>query len=328
VGRPVLFQLPRRPATVAKKGLCSDLCVPFDRQTFWHSACFFDCPRTFVSIRQRSFCDDLCMSLAPGGGALVPSSGHGDLYPGATQGFERGYDASGHEIFRYERGSDVYVIPAAQYYDWRAQYVPYGTSALSSAMLSALLLSRTYGVHTFPRSTYYSRTSPMVFRPAPSPYYRSTAYTAHYPPRLGSYRGVGPGVGGHYGAPVTTARPVMGLGSPVAARPVVGRPVGGYAPPVAVARPVGGGSGVPPRGTPVATARPISQARPVGGSAYGAGRSPYSGSSGMRPPRGTPVATARPISQARPMSRPMSRPVMSSRPTSRPSSRPSSRPVG
>lgn len=43
-------------------------------------------------------------------------------YPGFDEGFERGVDESGNEIYRYESDNQVYIIPANDYYAWRSQY--------------------------------------------------------------------------------------------------------------------------------------------------------------------------------------------------------------
>ena len=92
---------------VARSGLCEHLCcVP--GASFWYDKCFEACPVGFHSVAKRPSCWDLCAPIQPPAGR--------DAYPGAADGFVRGLDASGAEVYRYEQNNQVYVIPAQQYY--------------------------------------------------------------------------------------------------------------------------------------------------------------------------------------------------------------------
>jgi len=58
-------------------------------------------------------------------------------YPGKDEGFERGVDKAGKEIYRYEQNNQVYVIPANDYYAWRAEHYH---GHMSHDILNILLL--------------------------------------------------------------------------------------------------------------------------------------------------------------------------------------------
>jgi len=192
-----------------------------------------------------------------------------DDYPGKDEGFERGVDDKGEEIFRYEQDNQVYIIPAQQYYGWRQEHYH---GSLSHDVLNLLLLSSL--VHMYSRSMYFG--SHMYFGAPMMPYYRSPMYSQHFGTPV-------MGVGGRVSYPTNAGGGVGG-----GARPGVGGggPVGRAGTPVAQARPVAQGRSVggAPVGRPVASSAynrptPVAQARPMGGSSWGRGGASVSRSS-------------------------------------------------
>ena len=189
-----------------------------------------------------------------------------DEFPGKEDGFERGTDESGKEIYRYEQQGQVYIIPANDYYSWRAQH-PYEHGHLSHELLNILLFSAMFHALAYPRGMYYGGGGMFFGRPG-MPYYSSAAYQSHFSspvrgangavsyPRAGGAGGVGGAAGGRVGTPVAQARPV------------------------ASGRPVGGAGGVP-RGTPVAAARPAARPSYTSGGSRGwsSARSSFRGGS-------------------------------------------------
>ena len=175
-------------------------------------------------------------------------------YPGYDEGFVRGMDSSGAEVYRYEQGDQVYIIPADRYYDWRATHYH---GSLTNEILTLLLVSSLYRTMMYPRAVYYSHTRPVFFGSASRPFYSSASYRSHfaYPSSAGgrtaytpvsASRPVGSGRTGAGAVPVATARPMgqgtsqQGFRTPVAqARPA------GMGTPYAQGRPAGGTSGYP-----------------------------------------------------------------------------------
>jgi hypothetical protein len=175
-------------------------------------------------------------------------------FPGKEDGFERGTDENGAEVVRYEdtTSNQVYVIPAATYYDWRATnyppcpYPPCTPYHPNHDVLMLLLASSM--VHMYTSAYFYSR--PGLFGPPLMPYYRSTYYTSHYgTPVVGAAgRVIYPAGGAMAGG----ARPMGGVGGGP------GAPVSRAGTPVAQARPISQAAGGPAMGTPVAHSRPVS----------------------------------------------------------------------
>ena len=176
-----------------------------------------------------------------------------DAFPGKEDGFERGTDESGAEVYRYEQNNQVYVIPANDYYSWRSEHYH---GHLTQDILTILLVSHLYRTMMYPHGMYYGAGGMYggFHRPVGA-YYSSAAYQSHYsnpvrgPSGQTTYprsNGGGAAAGGRTGTPVAQARPVA------TARPVGGTPNRGT--PTAAARPVS---------RPVANARPVS--RPSGG---------------------------------------------------------------
>jgi len=222
--------------SVAAHGFCEDLCcVP--GSSFWLNDCSMDCPAGYRSVAQQG-CRTLCESLT----AVAPS------HPGAQDGFVRGIDASGSEVYRYEHENQVYIIPASDYYTWRSQHTD-----VSRAALDLLLLGTAFHVMSYPHSVYYNPVHPVVFHTPTQPYYASPAYQQH---AMGvSQVGHGPSLasGGAplaQGTPVAHATPTM-HGTPVAQ----GTPVA-HATPIAHAAPIA-------QATPIAQAMPIAHTTPV-----------------------------------------------------------------
>lgn len=180
-----------------------------------------------------------------------------DSYPGHDEGFERGVDEHGKEIFRYEQDNQVYIIPSDQYYSWRSTYYH---GSLTSDILHILLLQHMFSVMMYPRGLYYS-TYASGFHPATRPYYASSAYHASYgrpavgaggavshaPRQAGTSvvrgRPVGSGLAG--GTHIAQGRPVSSSHTAAGTPTVSGRPIG-----TAVGRPVS------------SSARPTSYTRP------------------------------------------------------------------
>ena len=120
-----------------------------------------------------------------------------DSFPGKEDGFERGTDPDGNDVYKYEYQNQVYIIPADSYYQWRSEYYHDDYhGGLTSVMLHALLISHLYRATAF--SPSYYRTS-YHFGPPVGAYYASAAYTSHFgPPTMQGGRVV------HGGSPTTT----------------------------------------------------------------------------------------------------------------------------
>jgi len=192
-------------------------------------------------------------------------------YPGKDEGFERGVDDKGNEIYKYTctaqatemctqaqlNPGQAYIVPANDYYAWRSEY---HHGALNHELLHMLLLTTMFHAMMYRPGMYFGR--PMM------PFYRSGAYMSHYGSPM---RGVGGAVSYPRGG-------AMGGAGGYGAGGMAGR----AGTPVAQARPMGGAAGGYKGGsTPVAQARPTGGAaggyRPSGGG-YSGGRS-YSGGS-------------------------------------------------
>ena len=207
-------------------------------------------------------------TFAADGAGEIPK----DSYPGKEDGFIRGENPKGEEVYRYEQNGQVYVIPAEQYYNWRNEYYYDGYhGGLTHVMLQALLFSHLYRVMTFPHAGFvssYGWHSPTTV------YYHSPAYTAHY------------------GAPSFVNGRVVHSTAGAGGTPVVrGTPVA-QARPVAVGRPVGGttaaASSTPIAGTPVATGKPVAA---IAAAAVGRlFRRLFGGRSSSTPTASTPTA--------------------------------------
>ena len=191
-----------------------------------------------------------------GGSAKDGESIPGDSYPGKEEGFERGVNKEGAEVYRYEQNNQVYVVPANDYYAWRNEYYYEGYhGGLTHAMLTALLMSHMYSAMAYPRATFYSS---YAWHPATTAYYSSPAYTSHF----GAPQVVGGQVvhSGTTGVAAAHATPVA-RGTPVA-----------RATPVAQGTPVA-------KGTPVAQPKPAAAARPTVSRGWSTARTRYRSSS-------------------------------------------------
>ena len=107
-----------------------------------------------------------------------------DTYPGKEDGFERGVDANGTEVYRYEYNNQVYVVPAEQYYGWREEHYH---GSLTPNILQILLLSHMYSVMAYPRTYYYSTVAHSGWHAPTTAYYSSAAYSAHYGTSAGAH---------------------------------------------------------------------------------------------------------------------------------------------
>jgi len=176
-------------------------------------------------------------------------------YPGFDEGFERGVDESGQEIYRYEQNNQVYVIPGDQYYAWRAEY---HHGSLTHEILQILLIGHLFHLMTYPRGLYYG--SRHFFGPATTPYYSSAGYRSRFaaPSTVGGrvvHRTAGaarPSI-----SSAATTRAGTALGRPMAATPAAHSPVVQNRPVSSTsARPSSSFGGARPY-TPVAQARPV-----------------------------------------------------------------------
>ena len=200
-------------------------------------------------------------------------------FPGSDEGFERGVDESGSEIYRYEYQNQVYVIPGNDYYAWRCARppalprlliacpappalrindrlrLPPSSSSehyhghMSHAILEMLLFSAMFHALAYPRGIYYG--GGHYFGAPRGAYYHSAGYQSHY------------------------GNPVRGANGAVTYPRATG-PAGGVArtgTPVAAARPVSPGATRSGTGGHAATSRttPVAHARPTGGSGYRSG---------------------------------------------------------
>lgn len=165
-------------------------------------------------------------------------------FPGKEDGFERGVDENGAEIYRYEQNDQVYVIPANDYYAWRSDYYPHHGGHLSHEILDILLIGALFHTMAYSRMGYYGG-GHYFGRPGMG-FASSAAYQSHFnAPVRGangavSYpRNTGAGAaGGRVGTPVAQARPVSSGAGGAGYR----GGAGGYrGTPVAASRPVGGG---------------------------------------------------------------------------------------
>lgn len=218
--------------SVAQSGLCEDLCcVP--GASFWLDKCFVDCPAGYHSIQKGPVgsCLDLCAPVVP----LAPT--YPAQFPGEADGFARGVDASGQEVYRYEQNNQVYIIPSSDYYAWRSEH-----SFATEVALGLLLTSAAFHVTAYPHNVYYSASHPVVFHAAATPYYASSSF--QHSSISHSYTVHNTVVNNHYhsSAPGASATPVAHA-TPHAS--------GGYA----------------SAATTVATARPIATGLPVSHSA-------------------------------------------------------------
>jgi len=148
-------------------------------------------------------------------------------FPGSDEGFERGVDESGSEIYRYEYQNQVYVIPGNDYYAWRSEHYH---GHMSHAILEMLLFSAMFHALAYPRGIYYG--GGHYFGAPRGAYYHSAGYQSHYGnPVRGANgavtypRATGPAGGvARTGTPVAAARPVSpvstqhGVGSTLAAQ--------------------------------------------------------------------------------------------------------------
>ena len=207
---------------------------------------------------------------ATAGGGAVPEADetqvNASTYPGYDEGFERGVDEQGKEIYRYVANNQVYVIPGDQYYAWRSQYYH---GSLTHEILQVLLIGR------LPPDGLSAR---RVLRLAPLLWPIDHAILRlHRLPR--ALRRTDGRRWPHdlHGRQRRGRRWPASLPLAVRACPRQGRPVSGASSPR----------------TPVAQGRPVaSPARTSYGSSYGS-RQSYGGSYGSRPY--TPVAHARPV---------------------------------
>ena len=247
-----MLSSPRRPTSPLRRFLTISFIVAFTYYFFIEE----------IPDDQETFAAD--------GAGEIPK----DSYPGKEDGFIRGENPKGEEVYRYEQNGQVYVIPAEQYYNWRNEYYYDGYhGGLTHVMLQALLFSHLYRVMTFPHAGFvssYGWHSPTTV------YYHSPAYTAHYgAPSFVNGRVVH-STAGAGGTPVVRGTPVA------QARPVaVGRPVGGTTA-AASSTPIA-------KGTPVATGKPVAAtaaAKPSGGFFGGL----FGGRSSSTPTASTPTA--------------------------------------
>jgi len=147
--------------SVAKNSLCEDFCC-VRGSSFWLDKCFVDCPPGYHSIAKAGICADLCAPDVP------PPAAYPAEFPGAADGFARGIDASGAEIYRYEQNNQVYVVPANDYYAWHSQH-----SIVTDAALALLF------VHAMRRATApHPHTTPHTGPPCPTP---TPCHRAHSP---------------------------------------------------------------------------------------------------------------------------------------------------
>ena len=72
-------------------------------------------------------------------------------YPGKDEGFERGVDDKGNEVYRYEQNNQVYIIPSNDYYGWRSEHYH---GHLTHDILTILLVSHLYSSMMYPRGMY------------------------------------------------------------------------------------------------------------------------------------------------------------------------------
>ena len=191
-----------------------------------------------------------------------------DDFPGKEDGFERGVDESGAEVYRYEQNNQVYIIPANDYYAWRSEHYH---GHLTSDILSILLISHLYHRMIYPHGMYYGAGGMYrSFGMAHAPYYASAAYQSHFSTPVRGANGqvaypraaAGGATAGaaRAGTPVAQARPI-GSARPASAGAAGGRVVGT---PTASARPVSRPAGPTAQARPIAQPRPVPQARPTG----------------------------------------------------------------
>lgn len=191
-----------------------------------------------------------------------------DKFPGSDEGFQRGVNEQGAEVYRIEQENQVYIIPANDYYAWREQHYE---NHLTNEILQILLISSMFHALSYPRTTYYS--SHTYFGAPTVPYYQTTSYNAHFSTPVmhngvATYPPASPTQAAAARAQ-TTAKSASSLKAWQSRAASGQRP-----PPVAQGRPISAAS-VGKGGTPVVQGKPssgshvsthVAQARPVSSS--------------------------------------------------------------